>query len=352
MHKTLPLITITVRSTHNPGDVYIGTGLQWLVEQVTGEGTPWQLVDKIVQERFEELLPEIKKVGIALYGGTPQYNNYSHWKFWYDDELWKKYINPNRIRVAVFAGGAGHVDPHISPEEFADHCISDRKTVRIIRRRAKHALCFTTRDQHSHVLLNRLGIANTLLPCTATFSGFYYRIAPTPVEGRVAIVPPMPTFVPNTTEEHVIERFLSIHKEVKAAGFNPVLVCHWDAEYKAFRELLPENEIFYTNDYHALLKYYGTCEGIISARLHATLPAWGIGSVQRVVNVSIDSRGNAAELVGVPNLGYSEATPERVMEAFTQVIDNQDRTYRLVETIDAYTAIIRDALIRGKWLNS
>ena len=349
MHKTLPLITITVRSTHNPGDVYIGTGLQWLVEQVTGEETPWLLADKIVQERFEELLPEIIRSGIAIYGGTPQYNNYNDWKFWYDDELWKRYINPNRIRTAVFAGGAGHVDPHISPEEFAEHCVKDRNTVRIIRQRMKHALCFTVRDRHSHALLNRLEIRNTLLPCTATFSGFYYRLRPVPVERRVALVPPMTTFVPSTPEGHVIDRFLALHSALKESGFNPVLVCHWDVEYKAFRELVPKEEIFYTNDYHALLKYYATCEGIVSARLHGTLPAWGIGAVRRAVNISIDSRGNAAELLDIPNIGYNDATPERVMEAFGTTIDEGDRSRRLNETISAYTRIIRDALTRGEW---
>ena len=351
MHKTLPIITTTSRSGGNPGDTYIGTGLQWLVEQVTGPDTPWYLVSKFTEKAFVKELPEMSRAGVALYAGTPQYNRYSDWKFWYDDELWRKHINPGKIPVAVFAGGAGHPKAKLTPEEFAEECAEDRKTRKILKERTKHALCFTVRDAHSHALLNRLDIPNTYLPCSATFSGLSYRIQPDVVEGRVAIVSPKPTFVHEAKPEHVIERFLAIHNAVREEGYRPVMVCHTSRGYEAYRDILPASEVFYSNDYHALLKYYARCEGIISARLHATLPAYGIGSISRVVNVSVDIRGNAVDPLGIPNLAYHDATPDRVLGLFLQNrIDDEQRTRRLKEVTRQYGTIIRRALTEADWL--
>ena len=151
--------------------------------------------------------------------------------------------------------------------------------------------------------------------------------------------------------EHVIERFLAIHNAVREEGYRPVMVCHTSRGYEAYRDILPASEVFYSNDYHALLKYYARCEGIISARLHATLPAYGIGSISRVVNVSVDIRGNAVDPLGIPNLAYHDATPDRVLGLFLQNrIDDEQRTRRLKEVTRQYGTIIRRALTEADWL--
>ncbi len=351
MHRSLPVITTTTRSKNNPGDTYIGTGLQWLVEQVTGEDTPWYIVNKFNRDDFAAAIPEMKRAGVALYAGTPQYNRFSDWKFWWDDELWRKHVNPAGIPVAVFAGGAGHSNPDITPDQFARELAEDRKTVKIMKERRKRALCFTVRDPHSHAFLNRLEIENHYLPCSATFSGLYYRVEPRVVQGRVAVVSAKPTFVHGEAPEEVVNRFLGIHRALKEDGLFPVMVCHNELGYQAYRDILPADEVFYSNDYHALLKFYGTCDGIVSARLHATLPAFGIGSVSRVVNISIDVRGNAVDALGIPNLPYRDATPEKVMARFHHgVIDHEYRKQQLRETTLQYGRVVRESLEKAEWL--
>ncbi len=353
MHKSLPIITTTTRHRNNPGDTYIGTGLQWLIEQVTGRDTPWYIVSKFTPSEFVRELPEMKRAGVAIYAGTPQYNKFSDWKFWYDDELWRKHINPNKIPVAVFAGGAGHPKPDITPERFAKECARDRMTRKIMRARTKHAVCFTVRDEHSHAFLDRLEIENHLLPCSATFAGKFYRVAPDPVSKRVAVVSAKPTFVQGVEPQAVIDRFLGIARTLKEGGYRPVMVCHNAAGYAAYRDLLPHDEVFYSNDYHALLKFYGSCEGIVSARLHATLPAFGIGGVNRLVNISIDVRGNAVDQLGIPNVSYARATPETVLSMLeTNVVDDRARTSLLSQAADRYARVAESALKTAGWLQS
>ena len=350
MHRSLPIITTTTRSRNNPGDTYIGVGLQWLVEQVTGSDTPWFLVNKFDREQFAEAIPEMQRAGIALYAGTPQYNRFSDWKFWYDDELWRKHINPAGVPVAVFAGGAGHPHADISPAKFARELSEDRKTRKIMKQRAKNALCFTVRDPHSAAFLERMEIEHHYLPCSATFSGHYYRVTPRVQKGRVAIVSAKPTFVHGESPEDVIARFLSIHEAVREEGFSPVMVCHNVQGYMAYRDLLPQQEVFYSNDYHPLLKFYATCEGIVSARLHATLPAFGIGSVTRLVNISIDVRGNAVEALGLPNLRYGDADAATVVGKLKHgVIDSEFRARQLESTAAKYGAVISEVLRKVEW---
>lgn len=353
MHKTLPIITTATRSKNNPGDTFIGTGLQWLVEQATGPDTPWYIVSKFTQQAFVAELPEMVRAGVAIYAGTPQYNRFSDWKFWYDDELWRKHINKHRIPVAVFAGGAGHSKPDITPERFAKEASRDRLTRKLLRARQKHALCFTVRDLHSHALLDRLEIDNELLPCSATFAGRYYRVEADPVSRRVAVVTAKPTFVEGVAPQVVIDRFLGIMATLQEAGYSPVLVCHNVKGYQAYRDLLGQDELFYTNDYHALLKFYGTCEGIVSARLHATLPAYGIGGVERLVNISIDVRGNAVDPLGIPNVPFARATPETVLTMLqNNRVDNEHRRRQLDVAAAKYAEVADTALRNAGWLRA
>ena len=271
-------------------------------------------------------------------------------KFWYDDEFWRKVINPNRIRVAALAGGSGgKVDE--SPEEFAERCANDRLTQKIITRRTKYAHCFTVRDPHSHALLNRLGIENRLLPCTATFAGMYYNVPYAPQKGRVAIVPSSPNFIAGESPEDVMDRFASVVQKFRGAGYNPIAVFHGQKEFDRLRSKLNPSELFFSNDFYSLLKFYGSCEGIVSARLHGTLPAWGIGA-ERAVNISIDSRGCAADVLGIANLKYKEATPEALLASYESIgeISSDDRNKQIEYAVQEYASVLTPAFKESGWI--
>lgn len=342
MNKTLPIITTYSRCRHNPGDTFIGEGLRYVAELAAGCPLPWQILSKFRPEQWEEAIPDMARSPITLYAGTPQYNNYSKWKFDYDDELWSRVINPNEIPVAVMAGGSGEPDPHVTPEEWAKELCDDEATVRIINQRMQFAKLFTVRDRHSKALLDRLGIESTLLPCTAIFAGDYAGIVHAPIKGRIAVVP-------NKHEEPEVSGWwLTLAQLLKDQGYDPVFVCHERVEFDALQRTETTIPVYYTNDYYALLRFYGTCDGIISARLHGALPAWGIG-VTHALNLTLDSRGYAVEECGIENAILNDSEPRDIADRFAEIVSTlgqrgDDRLRIRSATAMSYAELLRPLL--------
>jgi len=352
--KTIPIITTSVRCDHNPGDTFICVGLQWLWEHTLQRVLPWLLINKFNQDIIKSRIPSIQEAGFLVFGGTPQYNNYKDWKFWYDDGLWTEVIIPNKIPVAVLAGGSGFPDANMTPEQFADYCTSDPETVEIIKRRAIHALCFTTRDLHSHYLLNKIGIENKYLPCTATFAARYL---PVPTERPfIALVPPSPNSLPDpyvtpgmTKEETVKTGWLELFRALQEQGKNPVMVCHWYREYELFKTELNDSELFYSNDYAAFLRFYTQCNTVISARLHGVLPAYGILGT-RAIGVSIDTRGHAVNIFPkIPEITYDKFKKESILELLPNLQPSSEDDF--TAHIQSYGEVIRGILSKVDDLN-
>lgn len=339
---TLPIITTYSRSRHNPGDTFIGEGVRYVCECAVGHELPWQILSKFRPEQWDEAVPDMVASPLTIYAGTPQYNNYSKWVFDYDDELWNRVINPNKIPVAVLAGGSGEPDPHVTPEEWACELCEDSETVRIIQQRTEYAKLFTVRDRHSKALLDRLEIESTLIPCTAIFAGDYVNVTHAPVGKRVAVVP-------NEHEDSdASERWITLAQLLTDAGYVPVFVCHGRTEYDALQRTETDIPIFYTNDYYALLRFYGTCEGIVSARLHGTLTAWGIG-VTHALNLTIDSRGYAVEECCVENMILSDYEQKDIADRFINIAQSIgrrtfDRVQIKEETANQYSELLRPLL--------
>lgn len=339
--NALPIITTTVRSGHNPGDTFIGIGMQWMLEQVAERPLPWHLVSKFKREeddvrKYSEWI--IDRSPLLIYGGMPQYNNYSQWKFEYDDEDWVKTINTRASKVLVLAGGSGCTDPSVTPKEWAKECADDEATRGIIKQRTKKAALFTVRDRHAKELLDALDIENHLIPCTAIFAGRWGNVTYNPVPKRIAIVPN------GTDDREELERWVKIAELVKMSGHDPVLLCHSTKERDGLNALKPPFPVFYSNDYYALLRYYGTVQGVISARLHGSLTAWGIG-VDRILNLTIDSRGYAVEEVGVANYVWpGNKIPEAVVGEFlgepSVNIDDADRQAKMDGALESYRGVI------------
>lgn len=349
--KALPIITTVLRSGHNPGDTFIGIGMQWMLEQVAGRELPWHLVSKF--EREETAKPDtrgytdriIAESPLIVYGGMPQYNNYSQWKFRYDDEYWSEVLNPTGADILTLAGGSGCPGVTTSPEAWAEECANDSDTVRIINQRTERTRLFTVRDRHAKALLDRLGIESHLIPCTAIYAGEWGGITYRPTPKRVAIVPNGMDPTANDAREEA-QRWVAIAELVKRAGYVPVFLYHGSGERDTIDATGHPYDSFYSNSYHTLLRYYGTVEGVISARLHGSLTAWGIGA-ERVLNLTIDSRGYAVEEVGVANYEWpTKKSPNEVVGTFMMEgeVDRADRDERKDATLDRYRSLISPIL--------
>jgi hypothetical protein len=346
----LPFITTGHTGIGNPGDVFIGLGAQYLVENAVGP-VMWQHLSRFAGkshwDRYEDILDENK---VVIYGGMPQYNNFDDWHMWYDNEMWNDVIIPKGYRVLSLAGGAGYPSLEMTPDELADHCMSSEKTVEWLTKRKEALVLCTTRDKYANVLLNRLGIENHYLACSATFA---FRHVPLRSVERdlCVIVPPSTTNLPGPYREAAnpkkyikgyCKRWKDLYLGLKEQYGKVLLVCHGWHEYDILRNVFAKGEIFYTQDYIVLMNIYNRAHTAVSARLHGVLPAFGTGEV-KCVSIPIDTRGFATEVFKeIPTILYPDVSLESVTEALTRAemapIDKLD------EYVATYKRLIRKSL--------
>ncbi|GIX06420.1 MAG: hypothetical protein KatS3mg115_0823 [Candidatus Poribacteria bacterium] len=348
----IPLLTTTRRVGVNPGDTFIGVGLQCLFEGVLGPQR-WVLVDRFGPEGFREHRELIQHAPFLVYGGMPQYNNFDRWRFWYDDALWRRYVLPWGLRVFTMAGGAGSRGP-VGVEEWVADCLSSRRTRELIRLRVGPSLAITVRDPYAHRLLEALEVPHECLPCSATWAARMWGIEPAERRERVLLVPSAPRYARTRHSRNPFrrkrgtaefsQRWGELYRALRAEGFPVKVLCHQEAEYWALRGIVPDQDLWFQGDAYTLLREYAFADVVVSARLHGSLPAFGIPGT-RVVNLSVDVRGSAVGFFPkIQNLSWSEANPQRVLEAIQQAEPSSEEDLRPYE--DAYHRVIREGIKR------
>lgn len=315
----VPLIT-RVDSVGNPGDIFIRYGLQWLMNRWAQKPLSYLLIDKFNNKHFEQYQKELRQTKTIIYAGTPQFNNYDDWIFWYDWDMWKQYIIPLELEFHTIAGGAGYPDLKMSAKAFADRCMDSAKTKKILKTRFQHTKTCTVRDTHALELASRFMPEAELLPCTATWA---YRWIGMPAATRetciVACSPSavLPELVKQSSTEGVANYLRRSFRELKTK-LNADIICHGQKEY----ELLKDLGAIYTNDPLSLLRLCGSYKNMVSARLHGAVPFADLPG-RRSVLIAVDTRSNAARELGIPVIPVSDITPERVSAALEPTQDHE-----------------------------
>lgn len=324
----IPLITTTGRTDQNPGDTFIGVGLQYLFEKVLGPQV-WVLIDRFSPNGFRIHEDLVRSAPFLVYGGMPQYNNYDDWKHWYDDAMWRDFIIRWRLKIFTMAGGAGFSHSNISLNEYVAHCMRSNKTERIIRQRVEPSLCFTVRDVYARALLNTLNIPNNHLPCPSIWATKMWQIEPTQDRPYLLLVPPSIRHAPKRADgkrlprrrrrELFASQWKGFYTALKESGHNVKTICHGYREHTALRDAIPPDDLWYHGDCYTLLRQYASAHTVVSARLHGSLPAYGLRGM-RVLNISVDVRGTAVQLLPkIRDLQVGNASPEILLSAIAEL---------------------------------
>jgi hypothetical protein len=322
----VPVITRRDPNAGNPGDGFILWGLQDIWDEEFGLAQ-WDLISKFGPEDIKASLKEVSRSDILVYAGMPQFNNYDDWCLFYDKELWEDYITPTGMPPFPLAGGGGFPNLDMTPTEFADYCMASEKTVEILTKRFENAKLITVRDHHAYELVKRIRSDVELQPCTAILAAARRNVTANRVSKRVALVPPTPNMFPDKyvgsgdtgiKMKGIFDAFVRIRNQLLKAGYEPVIVCHGRKEFEAFRAGMRITEVFYTNCADSLLRYYGTCEAVVSARLHGAVCAYGIPGT-KVVGIGIDTRMSAFDLFpGIVQVKWSDFRDEDIVSHLDQ----------------------------------
>lgn len=316
MNHIIPMITIAQRTERNPGDAFIGAGLQHLFERAFGTTLRWALIDRFDPKAFRRQRRLLQSAPFIVYGGMPQYNNYDKWIHWYDDKMWRRYILGWNLKIFTMAGGAGSRSEFPSIEEYVADCAASRRTRRIIQQRVEPSLCFTTRDPYAQALLNALEIRSVQLPCSAAWATKMWRIQPDAERPYLYLVPPHPRYGPSSDKREFARQWAEIYLTFKSAEPHTKVLCHGYEEYLALQGAVAARDLWYQGDSYALLRAYAQAKVVVSARLHGTLPAFGLPGT-RALNLSVDVRGSAVDILPkIRNCRLHDLSPgEMVKEA-------------------------------------
>tara|TARA_A100001201_G_scaffold143445_1_gene145129 strand:- start:8580 stop:9635 length:1056 start_codon:yes stop_codon:yes gene_type:complete len=336
MKIEIPIVRRLKNSNGNPGDIFIAEGLEYIFEKINEIN--WIYLDKFNQKDFTENLKKIK-VDTIFIGGTPQYNNYDYWKFWYDKELWE-IAEKEKLKVVAIAGGSGYPDPRMSPEEFSSDCLSSETTKNILSLRKKQGVDFTTRDPHSHKLLNDFGIRNILLPCTASWVFKKHKNLIEPTEDYFVLTPSNWTAIPskyfkdcNNKEKESFEYYKSIYDEMEKRCLKTLICFHSEKEYNYYKKFLPKEKLFYTKSWKELLAFYSKSKGIITGRLHGAIPFLGLDN-RKCHLIAVDTRYSATEFFASITKSVYSDSPKYIVEQFisgpltrVQDLDEYEKIY-------------------------
>ena len=308
----VPTLTRRDFNKGNIGDAYICMGLQYLWEKAAEGPVSWLLLDKFDKgedlKKFEALIRDAGRLVIA---GTPQYNNLDDWSFWYDESVWTEYVAKWGLSAYALAGGSGYPSLSMDPKGFAAYCMASARTRRALRLRSNNSVLTTVRDPHAHALLNSMHIENQYMPCTATWATHKRGIEKSSDE-FVALVAPSAHHLSHAaalsdSDEDRLQAPKNLmprmYRVFSRLGKKPIVVCHAIGEYMLLRDIIPAEDLWYSNDSHSTLELYSKCELVVSCRLHGALPAYGLGDT-KVHMVGIDTRGSAAW--AFPQIGYSK----------------------------------------------
>jgi len=173
--------------------------------------------------------------------------------------------------------------------------------------------------------LNALAIENAYLPCSATWASRFWHIEPAPERPYLFLVPSTGSFARDASGRRphgkrakalaLAAQWAPIYAALRAEGYEVKVLCHEIGEYEALRTSVPANDVWYHGDAFTLLREYAFAHTVVSARLHASLPAFGIPGT-RVLHLCVDVRGSAVEILPkIGRLHVASQTPETIAQA-------------------------------------
>ncbi len=358
---------------HNVGDDFIRDGIVYLLQKILGNFEQilihkheplrpgpavfrypgarrlWKLLDK---PRVDKYFDQINAADITIQSGAPVYwlsrshnSTMAEWTqpFWYD-RVSKIYREKPVLNIA--AGSC------IGLDDTVDRMLAHNGMVRFIRDIHRYCRLTTVRDTLAHELLNRLGLKNLLLPCTALFSralygknspGTYFVINYMPLGGHYSLGQP---YSPKEWQAWLLELAGIAEKQ------HPVIwACHDLHELQATQKLgVPDDKIFYSADYRDYVKFYADCAGGVFNRIHGAMVLASYGRPSLVVGT--DTRMKMAELIGIPTESVGHIREHAPREAYNRIFRDtalfeKRMQHTLAETERKYLSALRSGLNIG-----
>lgn len=296
MHVYYLISPDSIGLNFNPGVSLISYGCRYLIKQADpeaffipisniGHSDPaWQL---LFDQAHCLVLP-----GGSLYDPSEVQ---TYWNFDIWDHISK--AQSHGIPFADLWGYSSYPYPAKPLHESAAEILLQYRTKRILTVQ-KETTLFITRDPLTQLIASTSNIPSESLPCASFWSPDFFNIKPSPPLYNCVSVFPI------VRDKWFAQALFSIaqHLQKEKPTF---LICHTNPEYEWLRSFFPDaRNIKCLYDPSSLLDFYSHCDKVVSARLHATIPAFALNC--KVIYISFDSRALALDLFHIPSIPYTD----------------------------------------------
>jgi len=375
-------VSIITTFDHNVGDDFVREGIVYLIQRVLGTAQielihkhlpitarpsfTWlhstgidRRLDRLkpdltlrVTSRIDTALPlspssdRVRNADILIQSGGPIYwtspdGNCARTEWWGPliERRWVPFANGRPF--LNLAGGTCQ-----GYESDASEFLDQPPVLEHIRRFFDLTALTTLRDELSVEVLRKAGRKGVLLPCTSLFA--VDRLGIAPAAGEYIVLNYMPTgghfLLGSAIDAKVWEqRFVALARKL-AKREKVILVCHNRKESDEARRLLPDVEIFQSNDYRKYLRLYSKAKWGLLNRVHGCFALASLGKPSAVVGS--DSRAKMVQNLGLPEIFVNDATDEW-LDTTANELDNRTTVFpKQMEDLKSAAAARYESLIR------
>jgi len=286
----------------NPGVALIAYGCRYLIKQADPSSyfVPVSNINHSAQA-WELLLHDADC--LVLPGGSLY--DPSNVSVYWNDTIWQhiKTAQDRGIPFADLWGYSSYSFPPLSLKQASLDILKQPRTHRILAQQKKAAL-FVPRDVLTSLIARSAGINSPPLPCCAFWSPDFFGIKPSSrLYNCISVFP----IVKDVWFARALMRISQELDEEKPT----YLICNTYPEYQWLSSFYPHaDNILCIYDPISLLDFYSHVDKMVSARLHAAIPALALGS--QVCYLSFDSRSFALDLFGITPFPYLDLRDESV----------------------------------------
>ena len=340
-------ISLITTLKHNVGDDFIREGAKYILTKhyanqklnfsyihkhipTTVRSGFESLRDKKWSERIEKYVPIIPRLdkilqsdvvvqcGAPLYWYHPGQTNCVDGNEWYEDLIKKRYL-PRAKSKKLFNLAVGSCQTYDSnASEFLEE--EAKKINDYISEFYNIANVTTVRDNLAKRILNTAQCQPALIPCSSLFARDYHNIVAQ--KGTYAILNYMPNGGHFGFGQHIDghqweDTFVQFYKQL--SKYEKVkIVCHNHSEKTAVLRILPDADLFISNNYLDYLDFYANAKFGIVNRIHS---AYIIASFGRpILLVGADSRAKMATEIDLESMYVNDASYDVLLDRYDQLL--------------------------------
>jgi Polysaccharide pyruvyl transferase len=322
------IVYYTYKSTvgglmRNIGDRVIFLGVKNIVREALGP-------HHIVECDFDGDDDVMENVDAVVFCGTPQIAGLTHPQGIHKSIM--RVLEKSRIPVLNVGAGAFHFNNQ-THADFVEEIATSRSR-QMFSNYGKFSL-LTVRDRAAKDVMDRLGVANHLLPCP----GFYSTMNARPGEKRLCLISPLG--VGSTYWDHFEGSIFSLFSQIAQVDPKAQFIAHDQSDIELLNHL--GLDYFRSDREEDFVSLLASCKRLLTFRIHSALPATSFGA--QVLLAGFDNRIHMAAETGitVPHLdllGCDDVVGAYRAMCAAEPID-YDITGTLSSALKVYVRLIR-----------